>query len=137
MQENNSTAELVTTLQALTANLTWMSETDAPIQVIWWKDCSAIETPEQLLEQTHHEVGTPVEEVELEPFFEPVVTEQDWFGNEEKKTAAKYRSLLSALKKHLTDIKVYRVGEVDIDIYIVGVNEAKSVVGIATQIVET
>ncbi|MBD1848281.1 nuclease A inhibitor family protein [Cyanobacteria bacterium FACHB-63] len=137
MQENNSTSELVTTLQALTENLMWMSETDAPIQVFCWQDCSAIETSEQLLEKTHHEADTPVEGVELEKFFEPVTTEQGWFGDEERETAARYRSLLSALKQHLNDIKVYRVGEVEIDVYVVGVSKTRTVVGIATQIVET
>lgn len=137
MQENKQSSELVVTLEKLTEDLLWMSETDAPIQVVCWKDCSAIETPEQLLEQTHHEVGTPIEEVELEQFFEPVVTEQDWFGDEEKETAAKYRSLMSALKENLSDIRVYRVGEVEIDVYVLGVDKAKNAVGIATQVVET
>ncbi|GAP99842.1 sugar-non-specific nuclease inhibitor NuiA homolog [Leptolyngbya sp. NIES-2104] len=75
--------------------------------------------------------------MELEQFFEPVVTEQDWFGDEEKETAAKYRSLLSALKENLSDLKVYRVGEIQIDVYVVGKDEARNIVGIATQIVET
>lgn len=137
MQKNNQTSELVATFQKLTENLTWMSETDAPIQVFCWQDCSAIETPNQLLEQTHHEADTPVEEVELETFFEPAVTEQDWFEDEEKETAAKYRSLLSALKENLSDIKVYRVGEVEIDVYVVGQMESDGIVGISTQVVET
>ncbi|MBD1843518.1 nuclease A inhibitor family protein [Cyanobacteria bacterium FACHB-63] len=75
--------------------------------------------------------------MDLDRFFEPVVTEQDWFGDEEKETAARYRSLLSALKQNLSEIRVYRIGAVEIDVYIVGLTEAKKVVGIATQIVET
>jgi hypothetical protein len=114
-----------------------MSETDAPIRVVCWKDCSAIGTSEQLLEQTHHAAGTPAEEVELEQFFESVVSEQDWFGEEEKETAVRYRSLLSVLKANLSHLNVYRVGEVEIDVSVLGQTEANTVVGIATQIVET
>lgn len=137
MQENNHTHELISTLQELTENLFWMSETDAPIQVVCWDDCAEVESDKQILERTNHSPTDPIEIVELEQFFEPVVTEQDWFGDEEKETAAKYRSLLSALKQSLSGIKVYRVGEVEVDVYVVGVSEAKSVVGIATQVVET
>ncbi|MBW4445007.1 MAG: nuclease A inhibitor family protein [Plectolyngbya sp. WJT66-NPBG17] len=137
MQDNDQTCNLIATLQKLVENLYWMSETDAPIQVLCWKDCGAIETEEQLLERTKHSAADRVEIVDLDRFFEPVVTEQDWFGDEEKETAARYRSLLSALKQNLSGIRVYRIGAVEIDVYIVGLTEAKSVVGIATQIVET
>lgn len=137
MQKNNQDSELVADLQKLTENLTWMSETDEPIQVFCWQECAAIESNEQLLELTNHSATDPVEVVDLEKFFEPAVTEQDWFGDEEKETAAQYRSLLSALKQNLTEIKVYRIGEVTINVYIVGLTEAKNIVGIQTQVVET
>ncbi|MBD2078448.1 nuclease A inhibitor family protein [Leptolyngbya sp. FACHB-17] len=137
MQEDDRTYELVAMLETLVENLTWMSETDAPIQVVCWENRTAIETKEQLLEQTKHSASAPVEIVDLDKFFAPVITEQDWFGDEEKETAARYRSLLSVLKEKLSDIKVYRVGEVEIDVYIVGLTEAKTVVGIAAQVVET
>lgn len=137
MQENDPTCNLIATLQKLVENLYWMSETDAPIQVFCWKNCGAIETKEQLLERTKHSAADCVEVVDLDRFFAPVVTEQDWFGDEEKKTATRYRSLLSVLKQNLSEIRVYRIGAVEIDVYIVGLTEAKKVVGIATQIVET
>ncbi len=137
MQKDDQTCDLMATLQELTENLLWMSETDAPIQVICWEDCGEIASNEQLLEQTQHSATDSVEVLDLDQFFEPVVTEQDWFGDEEKEIATKYRSLLSALKQNLSDIKVYRVGAVEIDVYIVGKTEAEGIVGLATQVVET
>ncbi|MBD1854551.1 MULTISPECIES: nuclease A inhibitor family protein [Leptolyngbya] len=136
MQENYQSCELVTVLKELTENLMWMSETDAPIQVFCWKNGGVIPSNEQLLEQTQHSKTTPVEVVEVDQFFAPVVTEQDWFEEEERETAAKYRALLSILREHLTDLKVYRVGAVEIDVYVVGLSE-ENVIGIATQVVET
>jgi hypothetical protein len=114
-----------------------MSETDASLHVFCWENGAAFQSKEQLLKQTKHPATTLVEEVDLDQFFEPAITEQDWFGDEEKETAARYRSLLSALKQYLTDIKVYRVGEVEIDVYIVGQTKTDRIVGIATQVVET
>lgn len=136
MQENYQSCELVAVLKELTENLMWMSETDAPIQVFCWENGGVIRSNEQLLEQTQHSKSTPVEVVEVDQFFSPAVTEQDWFEEEERETAAKYRVLLSTLKAHLTDLKVYRVGSVEIDVYVVGLSE-ENVIGIATQIVET
>ena len=137
MRENDQICELVTTLQEIAENLLRMSESDAPIQVFCWEDCATIETNEQLLEQTKHSGTDPVEVVELDQFFKPAVTEQDWFGDEEKEIVVRYRSLLSTLKQHLSEIKVYRVREVEIDVYIVGKTQAQSVVGLATQVMET
>jgi hypothetical protein len=137
MQKNARTCHLTATLQKLVENLLWMSETDAQLHVFCWENGAAIQSKEQLLKQTKHPAIDPVEEVDLDQFFEPAITEQDWFGDEEKETAARYRSLLSALKQNLSDIKVYRVGEVEIDVYIVGLTEAKNIIGIATQVVET
>jgi hypothetical protein len=136
MQKNYQSYDLVTALKNLTEDLRWMSETDAPIQVFCWENCGALQSNEQLLAQTHHSKSTPVEIVDVDQFFAPAMTEQDWFEEEERETAAKYRALLSTLKEHLTDLKVYRVGAVEIDVYVLGLSE-KNVIGIATQVVET
>lgn len=137
MQKKYQTQELVTLLQGLVEGLTWMSETDAPLHVLYWDNSMVLESNEQLLQHMQHPRTAVVGVGEVDQFFEPAVAEQDWFGEEEKETAARYRSLLSVLKQHLSHLKVYRVGEVEIDVYVLGRTEADSVVGIATQIVET
>lgn len=114
-----------------------MSETDAPIQVFCLENGDALQSNEQLLAQTQHSTSEPVEVIDVDQFFEPAVIGQDWFGEKERETAAKYRALLSALKEHLTDLKVYRVGVVEMDVYGVGLSAAKNLVGLATQVVET
>ncbi len=39
----------------------------------------------------------------------------------------RYRELVHLLKTHLTDIKVYRVGEVEINCYILGKTESNAI----------
>ncbi|MBD1843519.1 hypothetical protein H6F89_08940 [Cyanobacteria bacterium FACHB-63] len=51
---------LIATLQKLVENLYWMSETDAPIQVLQQRTCGAIETEEQLLDRTKHSAADRV-----------------------------------------------------------------------------
>lgn len=138
MPMNDKTSQLIAVLQGATAELLWISETDAPLQVIYWQEEQAKElTNERLLELTHHSSETPIETLNLDNFFSAATVEQDWFGDEEKATASKYRALVAMLKQNLRDLKVYRVGEVTIDIYILGQMSAGDLVGIATQAVET
>ena len=129
--------ELVQGLQNLTHDLLWMSETDAPFEVFQWESQSGKLTDPQLLERTHHPLDTAIEVVSFDDFFAAVTQDQDWFGPEEKAVAAKYRALVDTLKQHLSDLRVYRVGEVKIDLYVVGQMKTGNVIGLATQAVET
>ena len=128
--------ELVTVLQTLTDGLLWMSETDAPFEVFHWEGQLSNLTDDQLLERTHHPLGTAIEVVPFDDFFDAATQKQDWFDAEEEAIAARYESLVSALKQHLSDLKVYRVGEVKIDLYVVGQTHV-GVIVLATQAVET
>ena len=49
---------------------------------------------------------------------------------------AKFKHLVKVLNHNLTDIRVYRVGAVQIDVYIVG-KSGKDLVGLSTIVVET
>jgi len=129
---------LMATLQRSTEGLLWMSETDEPFAVFHWQKQTVAElTDERLLQLTHQPADTPVEVVDLDEFFSGATEEQDWFGDEEKATAQMYRELVATLKQHLSNLKVYRVGETTIDLYIVGQTDAGDVVGLATKAVET
>ncbi len=114
-----------------------MSETDAPFEIIQWQNQSKQLTDKQLLKLTGHLVDTSVEVIEVEDFFSAAIAEQDWFGDEEKAIANRYQELVVALKQHLNQLKVYRVGEINIDIYIVGETELGESLGLVTKALET
>ncbi|MEX0270469.1 nuclease A inhibitor family protein [Leptolyngbyaceae cyanobacterium UHCC 1019] len=137
MLMNDKTSNLIAALQALTQDLLWMSETDAPFEIIQWQNQSVQLTNEQLLKLTGHSLKTPIEILDLDNFFSAATIEQDWFGDEEKATAKRYQELASVLKQHLNQLKVYRVGAINIDIYIVGETESGEIIGLATEAVET
>ena len=128
---------LVKGLQNLTYDLLWMSEIDAPFKVFHWEGQLSSLSDDQLLERTHHPLDTAIKVVSFDDFFAAVTQDQDWFGAEEKAVAARYESLVSALKQHLSNLRVYRVGEVRIDLYVVGQMKTGDVIGLATQAVET
>jgi hypothetical protein len=79
----------------------------------------------------------PVTEVELDDFFRIATEQQDWHGPEEQETVARFRGLLRILKENLTDIRVYRVGEVEVDVFVIGKTWSGDYAGVSTKVVET
>ena len=134
---NEKTSKLIAALQVATEGLLWISEIDAPFEIVQWQNLSIPFVNEQLLKLTGHSGDTSVEVIEVDDFFSAATEEQDWFGDEEKAIAKRYQEVVSALKQHLNQLKVYRMGDINIDIYIVGITESGEMIGLATQAVET
>jgi hypothetical protein len=134
---NDEISMLITRLKDATTGLLWMSEIDSPLEVIHWSPSVLELTQERLLKLTHHPLTTPVKRVAVDTFFAGATEEQDWFGEEERAIAERYRNLVAILKHSLSNLQVYRVGEVNIDLYILGQTKSGDWVGLATQSVET
>ena len=78
-----------------------------------------------------------VEERNFEDFFKRLTGMQEWFGEEEIATANKYSDLKELLLKNLKDIKVFKIGKIEVDIYIVGLDAENILNGVWTKAVET
>lgn len=123
-------------IQKTTADLYYISETDALILPFVGQQAQSV-SREAILEQTENAPDSPVEERTCTEFFTRLIEIQDWFGDEERKTAEKYRLLKKLLEKNLRDLKVYKIGRVQIDIYVVGLDAENKLAGIKTKAVET
>jgi hypothetical protein len=84
-----------------------------------------------------HKASAPVAEQSVDEFFAPLIQDQDWFGDEERQTAARYRALLDTVKRVLKNPKVVRVGDRKKTIYIVGTANEGGWAGLKTTAVET
>jgi hypothetical protein len=115
-----------------------MSESEAPFEPFYWEavDKGTID-PKSLLQKTGHPQNTPVEVVDLDCFFQVATAEQEWHSPEERQTVKKLNELVETLKHNLSEIKVYRVGKRNIDIYIVGKMSGGDYAGVSTKVVET
>lgn len=129
-------SELIDRLRQLSKGLLWMSESDYPFETIYWKNQGNL-TKKKLLQLSGHDLNTLVEVEQLDRFFVLAIKEQDWHEQEKKAEFKRYRVLLDFLKNYLRDIKVYRVGEVEIDIYIVGRTNSRNLAGLSTKAIET
>ncbi len=115
-----------------------MSESEYPFEVFFWQseDNKKDIKPELILQKTAHQ-DTPVEFIDIDSFFAIATTEQDWHSSEDRETAKKYQNLVKVIKENLSDLKVARVGEIEIDVYIIGKTPSSDFAGLSTKAIET
>ncbi len=89
------------------------------------------------MKQTENAANAPVEERDFAEFFKRLTEIQDWFGDEEKATAQKFAELKDLLERNLRDLKVFKIGKIQIDVYVVGLEAENNLLGIKTKAVET
>lgn len=127
----------INALKSASKGLLYPSETDAPFTTFQWKRTDGELTPVLLRRLTKREDDAPVDEITLTTFFQDLTKEEDWHGKPEQADVKKFRNLQQAIKDHLADVRVFRVGETQIDIYIVGMTSEGSWAGLKTRAVET
>ncbi len=130
------TDSIATQLKQASNGLLFLSESDAPFEVIHWQTQEEL-TLAKLLQLTKHPPDAPVEIVSVDEFFAIATQEDDWHDEEERETVKQFQNLVSVLKQNLSNIQVYRVGSVSIDAYIVGVTDGGDWAGLSTKLVET
>lgn len=123
-------------IRKIAEGLYYISETDAEIFPFTGTKTDAV-TKENLLRQTENKPDAPVEERDFSTFFTRLTRVEDWFGDEEKHSAAKFARLKELLESNLKDLKVFKVGRIEIDIYMVGLDAENRLTGIKTKAVET
>ncbi|WP_298915400.1 nuclease A inhibitor family protein [uncultured Nostoc sp.] len=127
--------EIVEKLKEASTSLLMMSESDYPFEVVQWEG-AAPATQEKILQLTGSQ-DLPVEVVDLDYLFRNCAFEQEWHNELQKKDVKKFQTLVQTLKDNLSDISVYRVGQTNIDAYIIGQTKDGDLAGVATKLVET
>lgn len=116
----DSDAQIIDQLRRATAGLLVMSESDYPFEIIRWDGSTEI-NPEFLRSLTDEPAESRVEETSLELFL----------------ASGQFEQLEGFLRKHLTDLKVYKVGAINIPVYIIGKSPEGSWLGLSTRVVQT
>ena len=125
-------------LKQAAAGLLFMSESDYPLETLGFTP-EKPEAPvqENLLKHLGLPETTAVETQELPYFFRNHTRDLPEYGDEEKARARKFRELESLLKKEIPDVKVYRIGQTQVDAYIIGKLADGSIGGLQTKQIET
>lgn len=134
MTKTNS--EILDQLRTAANGLLMMSESEYPFEVFLWED-AAPATPQKVIQQTNHPQDTPIKIVGIDDFFKVATTEEDWHGEEEKAIVKRFQALVQTLKENLSNLQVYRLGEIEIDVYVIGQTPSGDSIGLSTKVVET
>ena len=79
----------------------------------------------------------PVEERSLVEFFSHHSATSDPYDSHAQKMRRRYDALMRVLSTRLRDVCVYRVGKIEVDCYIVGLDTNENLVGLKTVAIET
>lgn len=116
--------------------LVYISETDSEVEpffggrsdgteIVKFAAAAGIEPPA--------EIGS----ASFDDFFERLSRERDWHSDRDARNAKGFAKLYKILSKHLTDRRLYRVGEIRIEIYAVGIDANGNMRGVRMRAVET
>ena len=125
--------ELKTQLESACDGLWWRSEADYPITVIWQ---SAADTGE-LIRRLAGCDDADVEVGDMGSFFERSLTPHSWHTDEDKARLSRLQHLKTLLTEALTNPQVYRCGEVEVSLFILGRTSEDHIAGVQTTVVET
>lgn len=138
MKPSLNTKALIQKITQAAAELSWMSETDAPFEVLRWTDCDQHNlTSEQVLNQAQLPPETPVEVMTLDDFLTPVIEPQPWHTDADVHIAQQFKALKVLLAQMLTKTQVYRCGTTELEIYMVGQVQDSDWLVLHTTAVET
>ncbi|MGD1919042.1 MAG: nuclease A inhibitor family protein [Pleurocapsa sp.] len=137
MEDRNfAEKKLIEELSAACEGLTWMSESDYPWQIVSWQGETKINS-EILKGYYKYAPEIKVLTKTLSSFFESVIVEQKWHDEIEKLETLRYQNLYRWFNNNLKDIQVFLVGEIEVDVYILGKSKDNSIIGLSTKVIET
>jgi len=125
---------LLAEIRKSTDGLTYMSETDAPVEPYSGGHADTVDIANFI-----DVSASAVKHQKLAPkkFFDRLTTVSDWFDPEQRETARRFSELEKLLEENLNKLTVFKIGHIQIDIYVVGLDADKNLIGIKTKAVET
>ncbi|RIV23478.1 nuclease [Fibrisoma montanum] len=125
-------------ISPLLTDLYYPSESDEPVELIsCYLDQPEPLTVSQIKDWQMVPPEVYVDEIPEEQFWQPVITEQDWYDDTEKARTKRFQQLKQVLEQHLTDRQVFRVGTIEVDLLLIGKQANGERVGIKTKVIET
>lgn len=133
--EKNS-SDLDAQIREICTPLIYISEADSSVEMFRWSTHKNF-NGETIIHEARLEQNAQIEEVAFDDFFLKLTKEKDWFGESDRARAAGFLKLQKLLSENLTDLKVFRIGRVRIEIFVVGLDKSGETVGVRMSAVET
>ncbi|MCP9494936.1 MAG: nuclease A inhibitor family protein [Pyrinomonadaceae bacterium MAG19_C2-C3] len=131
-------AELLHALARAADGLTMRSESDYPFTIVNFNDINENALPAHLRVLTSHtDTTTPIETTTVEHFFRVAAKHADWHDATEHARTLRFQALVELLTRSLRHTRVYRIGERDIAVFIIGQSASGAQLGLHTRVIET
>lgn len=129
--------QILAELDRAVHGLWYMSESDYPLEAVLLEGTGEPD-PDRLRELAAAPAAARVETRELEEFFRDAAAVRIT-GAGTTKTAgpASFADVLRILKENLADIRVYRIGAINIPVFVLGRSDSGTWLGVRTRVVET
>ena len=126
-------------LERASAGLVYSSESDRPFEFfsLAYAGRSSPPSPVEFAKLVGAKDGIPAEQRSLTDFFARHTATSDPYDSEAQKIRPRYETLVRVLSARLRDVRVYRLGKIEIQCYIAGLDGAGSLAGLKTVAVET
>jgi hypothetical protein len=132
-----SDEQILSELTRSAEGLFYMSESDYPLEPVRLEGADE-PGPERLRALAGAGADSRVETRSLEEFFRPAAAARmPVGGTNDAPRAASFQGVVRTLEENLEDIRVYRIGEINIPVYILGRSASGNWLGLSTRIVET
>lgn len=125
-------------INPLLAGLFYPSESDEPIEAV---TCYLSQPDPLSVSQIKDWQMLPpaiyVDELPEAEFWEPVITDEEWYTDEERQRTSQFTQLKTKVEAELTVRQVFRIGETERDVYMLGRQANGERAGFKTKIVQT
>lgn len=129
-------SDTLAALTAAAAGLLVPSESDHPLEPFEWPGPGPL-TPAALLAHLGLPPDTPVETRSVERFLGRLARRQEWMDASARASAARFGALQRLFRQRLSDVTVYRVGAIEVQVFTVGRDPDGRYVGLRTTVIET
>ncbi len=129
-------ADITGALTTEVAGMTFMSESDYPLEVISFGQVGS-PTIDNLRTLTGTAAGTLIEQRDFNDTFNRLTTVYDPNDPYLVEYAQRYLDLRGVLEDNLSELTVIRIGEIQIGVYVLGVTDCGELIAIKTTSIET
>lgn len=126
-------AELIEAAQGLL----FPSESEFPFEPFGWAQDEVGASPTKKISQLSGQPESSVCVVEVADLFGNIACPHEWHDEVQAAAVPRFRRLEQQLHEHLQDVRAYRVGVVEVDIYLVGRTAGGDWAGVKTRAIET
>ncbi|GAB3275589.1 nuclease A inhibitor family protein [Larkinella harenae] len=125
-------------LSELVNDLLYPSESDEPVEYVEYPiDFEPPLTTEHVRDLLLITPEIYIEELSEADFWYPAITDQDWYVEEEKERTRRFTELQKRIEQLLNNRQVFRVGDVEMDLCLLGRKEDGHWAGLKTRVIDT